>query len=141
MMNFYVTLCIFIFSVFFVYFIVNRIREKFEEDDPMLGRLRAILKDIFPDMNNVILLRGEKSYTINKKRIHLCLTDENGKYYDQNMLVFVLLHELAHVRCTEIGHTDAFHRIFRGLLDTATIHGIYDPSVPPIKDYCEYNGK
>ena len=140
-MNFYLTLVVFVFSIFFAYFILNRIREKYIEDDPMLIKLRAALKDTFPDINNVILLRGEKSYTINKKKIHLCLKDEKGDYYHQNMLVFVLLHEFAHVRCDEIGHTDKFHHIFKGLLDTASHHGIYNPNQPIIKDYCTYNDK
>ena len=140
-MNFYITLFIFVLSFVFAYFILNRIQEKFSETDPMLDKLRDTLRDIFPDINTVVLLKGEKSYTINKKKIHLCLTDEKGNYYDQNMLVFVLLHELAHVRCRDIGHTDEFHRIFKELLDTATLHGVYDPSIPPIKDYCEYNSK
>ena len=138
-MNFYITLVIFLISLFLLFSITTRIQEKYSEDDPMLERLRDVLKNVFPDIQNVILLKGDKSYTINKKRIHLCLTDKGGRYYDQNMLVFVLLHELAHVRCSDIGHTDQFHRIFKELLDVAIQHGIYDPTIPIIKDYCEYD--
>ena len=42
----------------------------------------------------------------------MCLKDKNGKYYDDNMLNYVALHELAHVLCDEIGHTDKFYAIF-----------------------------
>ena len=90
-------------------------------------------------MNEVILLRGKKSYTINKKRIHICLFDESGNYYDENMLTYVTIHELAHVKCTEIGHTQKFHDIFNDLLKTASNAGVYNPHKEIIKDYCMYN--
>ena len=115
-MNFVILLGFFLISICLFIVIAYRIKEKYEEDDPMLVELRETLQPVFPDINNVILLRGKKSYTINKKRIHLCLKDETGNYYDKNMLIYVLLHELAHVRCPEIGHTEKFHTIFRELL-------------------------
>ena len=112
--------------------------EKYLEEDPMLVRLREKLMPIFPEMNKVILLRGTKSYTINKKRVHLCLKDEQGNYYDENMLIYVTLHELAHVKCDEIGHTKKFHQIFEDLLKRATQYKVYDPKKPIIKNYCEF---
>jgi hypothetical protein len=129
---------LFFLSIVFVLFTVNRIYEKFVEDDPMLIDIRKTLEPVFPDINTVILLKGKKSYTINKKKIHLCLFDKDGKYYDKNMLIYVTLHELAHVRCDEVGHTDKFHTIFSDILDTASRKGIYDPKKPIIKNYCEY---
>ena len=129
---------LFFLSILFVLFTVNRIYEKFVEDDPMLIDIRKTLEPVFPDINTVILLKGKKSYTINKKKIHLCLFDKDGKYYDKNMLIYVTLHELAHVRCDEVGHTDKFHTIFSDILDTASRKGIYDPKKPIIKNYCEY---
>ena len=119
--------------------IANRIMEKYMEEDPMLAELRKRLQPVFPEIDKVILLKGAKSYTINKKRIHLCLVDKDGKYYDINMLTYVTLHELAHVKCDEIGHTNKFHKIFDSLLKTASQHGVYDPKKPITKDYCTYN--
>ncbi len=129
---------LFFLSIIFVLFTANRIYEKFVEDDPMLIDIRKTLEPVFPDINTVILLKGKKSYTINKKKIHLCLFDKDGKYYDKNMLIYVTLHELAHVRCDEVGHTDKFHTIFKDILDTASKKGVYDPNEPIIKNYCEY---
>jgi hypothetical protein len=117
---------------------MNRIHEKYLEDDPMLVDIRETLQPVFPDINNVILLKGQKSYTINKKRIHLCLTDKDGKYYDKNMLIYVTLHELAHVRCNEVGHTEKFHKIFKEIQNVAIKHKVYNPDIPIIKDYCNY---
>lgn len=129
---------LFFSSLIFVLLTLNRIYEKFVEDDPMLIDIRKTLEPVFPDINTVILLKGKKSYTINKKKIHLCLFDKDGKYYDKNMLIYVTLHELAHVRCDEVGHTDKFHTIFSDILETASKKGIYDPNKPIIKNYCEY---
>jgi len=138
-MNFYITLILFLISLAIMILVFFRIKEKYEEDDDVLVSLRKKLQDVFPEINNVILLRGKKSYTINKKRIYMCLKDESGKYYGENMLVYVLLHELAHVKCDEIGHTEKFHKIFNDLLDIAIKHDIYNPKIPIIKDYCEYS--
>jgi hypothetical protein len=137
--NFILLIVLFVISVITAIYISIRIKEKYEEQDKMLVKLRNTLQPIFPDMNNVILLSGTKSYTINKKRIHLCLKDEKGDYYDINMLIYVLLHELAHVRCDEIGHTYKFFNIFNDILSTAQKHNLYDPTIPIIKDYCEYS--
>jgi len=89
-------------------------------------------------MNETTLQRGEKSYTINKKDVYMCLVDENGNYYPFNMLVYVLAHEYAHVISTSIGHTDEFHRKFDILLDIMIREGFYDPSEEIILDYCLY---
>ncbi len=134
----YGLLTLFMLSIILILYVVLRIKEKYEESDPMLLDLKATLQPVFPDLDNVILLRGKKSYTINKKRIHMCLKDENGNYYDKNMLTYVLLHELAHVRCDEIGHTEKFHHIFEQMLSVAEKNGVYNSNIPTIKDYCEY---
>jgi hypothetical protein len=88
-------------------------------------------------LNNLIMVEDNESYTINKKVIHLCTKDpRNGRYYDKNTLMFVVLHELAHVLCSDVGHTDSFSVINQALLDHAVKCGFYDPSKPFIKNYC-----
>ena len=105
----------------------------------MLQTIRNKIRPLHPEMvDHVILLEDTKSYTINKKKVYLCLKDENGDYYDENMLIFVAIHELAHVVCDEIGHTDKFQTIFQELLNKASDLQIYDPNVAPIQNYCEY---
>jgi predicted metal-dependent hydrolase len=54
------------------------------------------------------------------------------------MLIFVAIHELAHVLCDEIGHTKKFEDIFHKLLQEAIEKKLYDPSFEPIRNYCEY---
>ena len=77
-----------------------------------------------------------KSYTINKHDMHLCLEQSDGNYYDENILIYVTLHELAHIFCNEIGHTDAYFNIFERLLRIADKVGIYDPTMALPKEYC-----
>lgn len=124
--------------VFLVWTLSSKIVEHFRQQDPMLHIIKNKLRITFPDIDSVVLLEGEKSYTINKEKVYLCLKDKDGKYYNENMLVYVTLHELSHVRCDEVGHTEKFHKIFEEVLDTATKNGLYNPSIPIIQDYCEY---
>lgn len=130
-----------IITVLLLIILTIRLKEKFDEDDPMLVNIKRELRMCFPEIDNTILLKGKKSYTINKKRIHICLKDENGHYYDKNMLKYVTIHELAHVMCDEVGHTEKFYKIFNELLDKAHKKGIFDKSKPLIKDYCEYENE
>ena len=135
----YILISVIIIVVIVIIILCFRIQEKWLEDDPMLIDLKDTLRTVFPEIDNTILLKGKKSYTINKKRIHLCLKDEKDNYYEKNMLVYVLLHELAHVVCKEVGHTDLFYSEFKKILDKASNAGIFDKHKPLIKDYCEYS--
>jgi hypothetical protein len=65
------------------------------------------------------------SYSINKgEKIVLCLRT-NNKLMDLNTMMFVVLHELAHI-CTEsIGHTEEFWANFKWILEESINIGIY----------------
>src|SRR5438445_471854 len=71
-------------------------------------------------MSNVIISEssennGYTSYSINKgEQIVFCLRSkkDNNHLHDLNLLMYVALHEMAHVACPEIGHTDLFKEIF-----------------------------
>jgi len=106
--------------------------------DPKLDQLKEKLAPVFPEIQNIEVSGSNKSFTINKKHIYICTKDENDEYYDDNMLIYVLLHELAHVLCDEVGHTEKYKNIFRGLLEKAATSGVYDPNKPPIDNYCNY---
>lgn len=106
--------------------------------DPKIDSLKSSLVEAIPEIKNIKISGSNKSFTINKKEIFLCLKDKNNNYYNDNMLIYVLLHEVAHVMCDEIGHTEKFKEIFRALLKRAESAGIYDSSRPPIDNYCNY---
>jgi predicted metal-dependent hydrolase len=80
------------------------------------------------------------SYSINKgEEIVFCLRSKNNdKIHDINELMYVAIHEIAHVGCPEIGHTPLFRRINKELLKYAIECGVYkykDYNSSP-EDYC-----
>lgn len=79
------------------------------------------------------------SYTINKgEEMILCLRFKDGKLHDLNIITYVVLHELSHIACPEIDHTELFKRIFKFFIETAVMIGIYENvnySINPT-DYC-----
>ena len=133
----YISLCIII--LYIGYLVVNEIREYHLQDDPMIYTLKEVLRPLldFYGIKDLKLYKADKSFTINKERIFLCLYDESGNYYPLNMLIYVILHEIAHyLNKDDIGHTAKFHQKFEEVLTKATEFGIYNPSIPVIKNYC-----
>lgn len=93
--------------------------------------------------NNIIESTHNKytSYSVDKgKRIVLCMRerDNENKLVDINTLIFVALHELAHVMTFSTGHTDEFWKNFRFLLKKSINTGcyIYEPYHTKPKKYC-----
>lgn len=137
MKSVFVTIIVICFVVAIILLVHKQIKEHYLQDDPMLYTLKEILKPVHPEFNNLKLYKGDKSYTINKDKIFLCLYDENGDYYPLNALVFVLLHEMAHkINHDDVGHTPKFYEVFEGLQQRAAELGVYNPSIPMIKNYC-----
>jgi hypothetical protein len=69
------------------------------------------------------------SYSVNKgEKIHLCLRQRQGpneKLIEENVMVFVALHEMAHVITPSLGHGPDFWNNFAWLLKQAEEQGIY----------------
>lgn len=129
-------LILLLFFLLISFLIYNQISEYYAQLDPILPVIKNHISQLHPVVDTIQLYEGNKSYTINKQKIYLCLRDEKQNYYDFNMLLYVAIHELAHVLCDEIGHTAKFHKIFQELLQKATELRIYDPNKPIIQNYC-----
>ena len=112
--------------------------EMFDKPNPVIDELVEEVSKVYPACKHLKIVEGEQSYTLNKKKVFLCLKNKKtGKTYDKNMLIYVLLHELAHVlNEKDVGHTPAFHAEFDKLLKIAEEKGIFDPSIPLEEDYC-----
>jgi hypothetical protein len=137
--------------VLLIYLCVRQLEEYQLQDDPKLKELRDIFTEFFNQpkkwqgalailnnrnpMKEVNLYKGTKSFTINKEKVYLCCKDENNDYYSNNMLIYVLAHELSHVLSNSIGHTPEFYEIFDQLLVECVDAGIYDASIEIISDY------
>lgn len=152
-------LCIFfaiLLSIYLICKINDHVIEHYNMQDPLLNKIINKCKPLFtteyynPDILGVLsslnkrnildeisIMRGDNSYTINKKKVYICMKNKHGEYYTENMLTYVLLHELAHVICDEVGHTPKFHEIFEKLLERAVALDIYDNSQELIFNYCK----
>ncbi len=93
---------------------VTRLKEKFNPDK---------IREAEHENNST-------SYTINKgEMMHLCLRNKNiqKSLHDKNLLMFVIIHELAHIMSESIGHNTEFYNNFKFLLKEAVQSGIYYP--------------
>jgi len=66
--------------------------------------------------------KGEKlAFCLNKKK------NNNDNLIDSNTLMFVAVHEIAHIMTTSIGHTEEFWNNFKFLLENAVELKLYTP--------------
>jgi predicted metal-dependent hydrolase len=82
------------------------------------------------------------SYSINKgEQLVFCLRSkkESSQLHKLNLVMYVTLHEMAHVACPEYGHTDLFKRIFAFLTKVAIDNEIYT-KIPFNDEPVEYCG-
>jgi len=133
--------------------IYGQIYEHYCQNDEKLKELKSVMEKFFAKqekwegplevlnrkdiMKEISLYRGEKSYTINKEKVYICLKDPQGNYYNDNTLYYVIAHEISHAICDEIGHTNKFHAIFEKLLFLMGEAGIYNKNIPITQDYCK----
>jgi len=68
------------------------------------------------------------SYSVNKgEELSICLQDkETKKLYDLNLLMYVVIHEMSHFACPEIGHGDLFQKIFNKFISIAITINLYN---------------
>lgn len=98
--------------------------------DPPVGRFLARFSpDVFSE-NDMRSL--DTSYSENKgQRVVVCLRDKNRPpqypVIDENTVMFVILHEMAHLMTESIGHLPEFWSNFRRILGDAVRVGIYRP--------------
>jgi predicted metal-dependent hydrolase len=80
------------------------------------------------------------SFSVNKgEELAFCLKSKRtGEMHEINLLIYVALHEMAHIACPEIGHGDLFKKIFKFLTLKAMEIGVYqkmDYNQSPV-EYC-----
>ena len=75
------------------------------------------------------------SYTVNKgeEMVYCIRSREDNIIHDINELLYVAIHEIAHIGCPEVGHTELFKKINIYLLNKAVLYNIYN--------YKNYNQK
>ena len=102
-------------------------------------RVRLLKKNFRPDrLKEGVDTPGYTSYSINKgEQIVLCLRS-NDKLVDLNTMLFVVLHEFAHLSTESIGHTEEFWDNFKWILEESINIGLYIKQDFNIKnvEYC-----
>ena len=122
----------------------NTLREKF----PDKTQVKQLLTNFQPNPERFTESTPDAehtSYSVNKgEQIHLCLRQregENETLVEENVMVFVALHEMAHVITPSLGHDPEFWNNFGWLLKQAEAIGIYkyqDFKARPVS-YCGLN--
>lgn len=87
------------------------------------------------------------SYTINKgESVVFCIRSrliakylDGNNIHDKNLIMYVALHEISHIACPEVGHTELFYKIFKFITETAIGMGIYE-KIHFDRDPVEYCG-
>lgn len=114
--------------------------KQYPDPDFTLTRLRHwdntfVLENIKESWKN-----ESTSYSINKgEQLVFCIRDKlNNSIHDINTLMFVAIHELAHIVTNELQHTDKFWNNMKKLLHRAEDIGVYkyvDYRMNPV-EYC-----
>ena len=112
---------------------LQKLKEHYASDqalsaDPPVGRFLARYKpDVFIEND---MSSKDTSYSENKgEKIVVCLRDKTKPpaypLIDENTVMFVMLHEMAHLMTETIGHTQEFWSNFKRILHDAVKLGIY----------------
>jgi predicted metal-dependent hydrolase len=110
---------------------LNRLIQRYKDEPNTAAdqRVRIMIERFKPEnMSENNIDADTTSYSENKgDKIVVCLRDKKKPYplVDENTIMFVVLHEMAHLMTTTIGHTPEFWANFRRILKDASGAGIY----------------
>ena len=124
---------------------ISRLFTICQQQFPNKPQVRQWIQNFSPDADRFAEATPDAehtSYSVNKgEKVHLCLRQREGTneaLVDENVMVFVSLHEMAHVITPSLGHGPDFWNNFGWLLKQAERAGIYhyqDFKAQPVK-YC-----
>jgi hypothetical protein len=131
--------------------LIQHLQEKYPDYKDLTHSQHFYIKFLVDNYSYKILSEGNidkryTTYTIDKQEIKVCLRtrDSYDKPYDINLLMYVILHELAHLCNYDhnskpiIGHGIEFLKIFKFLIDEAIEIRVYkyvDYQKKPV-NYC-----
>ena len=106
-----------IFLVLIVFFLVLLFSPKDEYLESFKPIVQKILVESKQNPLQEVQFRKskDKSYTLDKQKIYMVTERENGQKYNQDTILFVLLHEVAHILSPDEHHTTKFFEIEKKL--------------------------
>ena len=100
-------------------------------EDKEKGKYNKQLKDNFNSDYITENIPGSQyvAYSVNKgEELSLCVREKDTeKFMDDNIILFVAIHELSHIMTPENGHTPLFWDNMKYLLEQGSSMGIYKP--------------
>ena len=113
--------------------LITFLKEKSENTtDQELLKYKSNIESIYNKIDTVIVRENEgendlTSYSVNKgEELVFCVRSKiNSKIHDINELMYVAIHEIAHIGCPETGHTRLFAKVNLFLLRKALEQGLY----------------
>lgn len=133
---------IILFLVIIIFYIIFQHSAIFhvQSNSPKIQEVKERLSMLNPEWRHFPIYVDDSAYTMDKSRMYLCLKDrQTGEVFGVNTLMYVALHEMAHVLTKEKEkdeHGPIFKRNFANLLRQAIRIGIYDPTQPLPTSYC-----
>ena len=128
---------IFLISIFILVFNNEKLST---ESKLIIDKIKRNFSIINENFKNIPISEGTSSYTLGKKSITLCLKNlETQQYYDMNTIMYVSLHELAHIitpRSDNNEHGEKFKNNFTLLLNIAKNKGIWNSNKILPSIYC-----
>lgn len=91
-------------------------------------RISQLKRNFNPDnISEGGLEHGYTSYSVNKgEKLVLCIRQTDNSFVSPNVLLYVSIHELAHLMTKNVGHTSDFWKNFKWLLNEAISIGAYE---------------
>ena len=106
--------------------------DSLDEEEEEKGKYNKQLKESFnPDyITENIPGSTYVAYSVNKgEELSLCVREKDTEVFmDNNIIIFVAIHELSHIMTPETGHTPLFWNNMKYLLEKASAMGIYTPT-------------
>lgn len=127
--------------------LIQHLQKKYMDDNSKNYWIRHLVKNYKPNILSEAAIDSRyTTYTVDKQDMHICLRsrDSSEKIYNINLLMYVVIHELAHLCNFDRnsypiqGHGPEFVNIFKILVSEAVNIGIYqytDYSREP-QEYC-----
>ena len=132
------TIFLFCLLIFLIYKICTTIKYTAPH---IIVYLKQKLAPIDPKILTFDIRENDReSYTNDKNTMYICTVDpKTGQYYSDNTLVYVVLHEWAHV--LDPNHDpkhdgENFKTTFNTLLSKAKALGLYNENIPLPRTYC-----
>jgi len=110
---------------------LQRLVDGLDLEDKEKGKYNKKLKDNFNSDYITENIPGSQyvAYSVNKgEELSLCVREKDTeKFMDDNIILFVAIHELSHIMTPENGHTPLFWDNMKYLLEQGSKMGIYKP--------------